>query len=89
MQYNNTGVELSRSFSGNLTRIYVGREVTLWFSYETIVAFAVRGEGTFKSRNVWSSTTGKHLNSIPAQVLEPEEFEHRLDSLLARINSAL
>jgi hypothetical protein len=83
-------VELSKGFSNNLTRIYLGKHITLWFSYEMIVAYAVDGEGTFKSRNVWGSTTGKHLASIPArEVLEPEEFEARLAALLAKIEAAL
>lgn len=34
-----------------------------WFSYETLVAFHVRGEFHI-IRNYWGSTTGKHLNWI-------------------------
>jgi len=42
--------------------------ITLYFSYNTIVAF--RGfidnnnYGLFVAKNVWGSTTGKHLNYI-------------------------
>ena len=38
--------------------------VTVWFSYATVVAFRVCGHGLVVSKNVWSTTTGKHLNQI-------------------------
>ena len=38
--------------------------VTLYFSYETCVAYHVEGEGLTLSDNVWSNTTGKHLGII-------------------------
>lgn len=82
--------EISRSHNNNLTRLYLGKHITLWFSYETVVAFAVDGEGTFKSKNIWSQTTAKHLKSIPArETLEHSEFEAKLDALLAKIETAL
>lgn len=36
----------------------------LYFSYETIVAFRAPQTGFIVSENVWSKTTGKHLNWI-------------------------
>lgn len=36
---------------------------TLYYSYETIVAFADE-KGLVCSENVWGTTTGKHLNWI-------------------------
>jgi hypothetical protein len=38
--------------------------VTLYFSYETCVAYHVEGKGLTLSDNVWSTTTGKHLGMI-------------------------
>jgi len=35
--------------------------ITLYYSYTTIVAFS-DGNGLHVCQNVWSSTTGKHLN---------------------------
>lgn len=56
----------------------------LWFSYETCVAF--HGEdGMVISENVWSKTTGKHLNylSTDQSVRVPHtEFEARLKKAL-------
>lgn len=38
--------------------------VTLYFSYETCIAYHVEGKGLTLSDNVWSNTTGKHLGII-------------------------
>ena len=40
----------------------------LWYSYHTIVAFRTKVEGLVCCENVWSSSTGRHLNLI-----EPEK----------------
>jgi hypothetical protein len=70
--------EIHTEFNGKLTRVYIGRKTTVWFSYETPIAFAVAGAGTFKSENIWTSQTAKHLNSIPAHTLSNQEFNDRL-----------
>ena len=48
----------------NFTKINIGA-LTVWFSYETPIAFK---NGTWStlvvSENVWGPTTGKHLNYI-------------------------
>jgi hypothetical protein len=38
--------------------------VTVWFSYRTMVAFEVEGHPRVVHRNDWSSTTGRHLTAI-------------------------
>jgi hypothetical protein len=38
--------------------------VTLYFSYETCIAYHLEGKGLTLSDNVWSNTTGKHLGII-------------------------
>ena len=52
---------------GNLTTIYMDDRV-LWFSYDTLVAFqsisTKTGIEKVVHENVWSASTGKHLNSI-------------------------
>ena len=84
------GIEISRDFNDNLTRVYLGEHLTLWFSYETIVAFAVDGEGRFKTRKMrYSKTTARHLNSIAATELDDEDFDKRLSRLLATLGAAL
>lgn len=37
---------------------------TVWFSYETPVAFQINGSSRVVRRNDWGPTTGKHLNAI-------------------------
>lgn len=59
-------IEINKSHNDKCIEIYIG-DVTLLFSYETLVGFAVPGVGRVKSENVWGSTTGKHLNSWPAK----------------------
>ena len=47
----------------NFARVDIG-DITVYFSYSTIVAFRTPGSGLVCSENVWSQTTGKHLNFI-------------------------
>lgn len=46
----------------NFYRVDLGRLI-VWFSYETPIAFQVGGK-RFISENVWTKTTGKHLNKL-------------------------
>lgn len=47
---------------GKLTSVYTAN-MTLWFSYETLIAFRIGAEKVV-SENVWTKTTAKHLNEI-------------------------
>ena len=44
-------------------QLFIG-SLTIWFSYDTPVAYRVHGEALNVSRNEWAQTTGKHLNAI-------------------------
>lgn len=60
--------------------------LSLYYSYSTIVAFS-DGHGLVVSENVWSKTTGKHLNWIQndkKQRVSHEEFERQLAEALAK-----
>jgi len=62
----------------NLVRLRTNKgNLTLWFSYETIVGFAVSGGGRYLKgviQNYWSGTTGKLLNQLePDKKLRLEE----------------
>lgn len=50
-----------KSDNGKCKAVQLG-DVTLYFSYETLIAF--EGPELVISENVWSRTTGKHLNWI-------------------------
>ncbi len=71
----------SEQLMRNLTRIRAGK-ITYYVSYKTVVAFETRDDGLIVSRNVWSNTTGKHLNHIDSgnkkDRLPREEFKRRL-----------
>lgn len=51
------------SQAANFNTVTIG-DLTIWFSYETPIAFRVIGQPTIVRQNVWSTTTGKHLNRI-------------------------
>lgn len=61
--------------------------VDLYFSYQTVVAFRKAGVLTV-SENVWSRTTGKHLNAIDggakASRVPHDEFVRRLEAATER-----
>ncbi|MFH1011786.1 MAG: hypothetical protein V1784_11205 [bacterium] len=44
-------------------RVDVGR-LSIWYSYDTVVAIQDGNGALHVSENCWSTTTGKHLNAI-------------------------
>ena len=80
----NIGIERIKP---NLTKVNIGT-TTVWFSYATPIAFKVYGQPRVVRENVWSTTTGKHLNSIDggtkeakARRVSSDEFNRELDEL--------
>lgn len=66
----------------NLAAVTIGRK-HYYFSYNTIVAFEIDGSLTI-SENIWSKTTGKHLNYInPDHSIRIDNLE--FDKLLAKL----
>ncbi|MFZ2992412.1 MAG: hypothetical protein WA061_01740 [Microgenomates group bacterium] len=62
-------------------------EFTLFYSYETIVAYSDRTDGLVVSKNCWQTTTGRHLNWIDPDKkvrLERDVFESKLSEMLTR-----
>ena len=53
----------SGNYGAHCLRIDFG-PVTVWFSYQTPIAFHVDGHERVILRNYWKQTTGKHLNAI-------------------------
>ncbi len=51
----------------NFTAVH-GENWSVWYSYQTPIAYEVEGLPRRVSENVWSVTTGKHLN-----YLEPDK----------------
>lgn len=75
-------IEIHPQFNGKCHEVYVG-DLTLLFSYETLVGFAVPGIGRITSENVWGSTTGKHINSFRARYekIDREVFKKAVELL--------
>jgi hypothetical protein len=75
----------SSSNYGSSRAVKVGT-LTLYFSYETIIAFHSRKDGLVVSENNWSRTTGKHLNWIQRDKdsrIDYCEFQEKLEENLA------
>lgn len=71
----------------NALRFDYGNGLTVWFSYQTPVAFARDGRKVVRE-NDWSNTTGKHLNSIDGgdkdSRIPGKDFENLLKFELAK-----
>jgi hypothetical protein len=57
---------------------------SIWFSYETPIAYSDDYGNLYVSNNEWSSTTGKHLNYIESD--KSKRIPHNL--LISIINSS-
>lgn len=68
----------------NFTQVNVGN-LTLWFSYETVVGYQVGWSPVIASENVWGPTTGKHLNYFSEKTdrIPREEFTAAIAEVLA------
>lgn len=55
-------MKISKFAGNNSTKVEMGR-ITLYFSYETLIAIEVDNFRTVHE-NIWGTTTGKHLNAI-------------------------
>lgn len=75
-------IELKK-IKSNFEEITIGK-TKVYFSYETPIAFSDNGN-LLISKNIWSSTTGKHLNLLS------RDKKVRLDNNLfkAELESAL
>lgn len=67
----------------NLTAVQTVRG-TIWFSYETPIAFNA-GSGIVACANYWSSTTGKHINRVAGNAprLKREDFDTAINEAFA------
>lgn len=81
----------SDNYGANTIKVSIGR-LTLWFSYQTLVAFQMGWENKVVCRNVWTTTTGKHLNWIDGGRKEdrvsPDEFNATLQAVMAECGLA-
>ena len=80
----NYGNYSSDNYAAHCLRRTLG-DLTLYFSYRTVVAFE-EGFNTHVSENCWGPTTGKHLNWIDGgdkkSRLKRDKFEELLEKVL-------
>lgn len=62
---------------------------TFYFSYETIVAYETPETGLVVSENIWSVTTGRHLNSLNSKEdrILNKEFDKQVTELMHKIRT--
>lgn len=74
-----------KQVAANVTEVSFQSGLTLLFSYETCVAFYHPLSGWVVSENIWSATTGKHLNQNTPVVAKDripyERFSRMLDEV--------
>lgn len=86
----NYGSYSSDNYGAHSLAIAIG-EVTLFFSYDTVIGFIAYPYGEVISENVWTVTTGKHLNWLQpdkSRRVSNEEFEEKLTQVLEKHNLA-
>lgn len=74
----------SDNYGLNCLTVQVG-SLRLYYSYQTIVAFYTPNSGLVCSKNVWTTTTGKHLNWIGVDRSRRVEY----DVFCNKLNAAL
>ena len=84
----NYGNYSNDNYGSHTQAINIGK-LTLYFSYDTVVAFSHPDTGTVVCENVFSRTTGKHLNWLEpdkSKRVKYEEFKKKLDEILEKHN---
>lgn len=79
---------LSQGQSPTANTVHIG-PLSLVFSYATLVAFRDE-DGWHVSQNVWSTTTGKHINQetpLTAERLDYDVFQEHVKQLQKRLEA--
>lgn len=81
-------IKLEQSQNGKLSKLTL-HTATIWFSYETPVAYILPGvEGVVTSDKGWSVTTRRHIGSIPDRraPIAHETFERGLMAIMYAVS---
>ena len=82
----NYGQHKSPNYGVHTLNINMGK-IEFYYSYETIVAYWDKKDGLVCSKNVWTVTTGKHLNWIEpdkSRRIENKKFQKMLEEATKR-----
>jgi hypothetical protein len=84
--WSNYGDYKSDNYGAHTLRFDVG-PYTFWYSYKTLVAFRAPEHPRVVCQNVWTRTTGKHLNMIDGgaynERVDADTFARLVKDLLA------
>ena len=78
----------SSNYGAHCLRFCVG-SLSVWYSYQTPIAFDHPSTGNVIRENDWSTTTGKHLNAIDPDKkkrISGSDFEAKFSALLSTLN---
>lgn len=79
----------SSNYGAHTLKLTFGGMLTLWYSYDTIVAFWSPNTGKVVHQNDWGTTTGKHLNWIDygdkRSRVNDTEFKTKLNQALSTV----
>jgi len=80
------------NYGSHALRVDIG-PITVWYSYQTPVAFRVSGHPIVVRRNDWGPTTGKHLNAIDggnkSDRVDSEDFQRLWDKRVVPLLSVV
>jgi hypothetical protein len=82
MKANQINIKKASNRNTQLYEVRIG-QVSLFFSYETCIAFQYP-KGAYMSENVWSVTTGRHMNELGKTwftIIPYKEFQRKLEEL--------
>ena len=60
--------------------------LTLYFSYSTVIAFYTPETGRVVSENIWSTTTGKHINNLKDGAARVKVNRAEFEDMLSKIS---
>ena len=63
----------------NLTKVTI-RDVEYYFSYDTCIGFKLNGK-LYVSENIWSKSTGAHINKLTDKTYNNDAFNNMLKGL--------
>jgi len=89
VSFRNYGDYSSSNYGAHSLEFNIGN-ISLYFSYKTVIAFHTPATGLKVCENIWGNTTGKHLNWIDGgnkkDRLSHSEFSAQLNEALEKYN---
>lgn len=82
----NYGEYSSDNYGAHCLKVTIGN-LTIYFSYQTVIAFYTMETGLVIRKNEWGTTTGKHMNWIDRDKsirIKGADFEKQINKLLKK-----